>query len=70
MQDCLSRDTQTLTELWRYAGKPGLVRDITPDEQTVLNVRFDIFGADDNDSKLVGHNVSINDLYVFNGGPQ
>lgn len=49
-------------------GTGGVIREITPDKQTVFYVKFDIDGGDDFFNKLVGNNVLIDDLYALNGG--
>jgi hypothetical protein len=51
-------------------GTGGVIREITPDGQTVFHVKFDTEGGDDFYNKMVGHNVLIDDLYALNGGPQ
>jgi hypothetical protein len=51
-------------------GTGGVIREITPDKQTVFYVKFDIPSGDDAYNKLVGHNFLVNDLYALNGGPQ
>lgn len=50
-------------------GTGGVIREVTPDKQTVFYVKFDIDGGDDAYNKLVGNNFFINDLYSLNGGP-
>jgi len=50
-------------------GTGGVIREITPDKDTVFHVKFDIPGGNDAYNKLVGHNVLIDDLYALNGGP-
>jgi hypothetical protein len=50
-------------------GTGGVIREITPDKQTVFHVKFDVEGGDDFYNKMVGHNVFIDDLYALNGGP-
>jgi hypothetical protein len=51
-------------------GTGGVIREITPDKQTVFHVKFDTEGGDDFFNKMVGHNVLIDDLYALNGtGP-
>ncbi len=51
-------------------GTGGVIREITPDKETVFHVKFDIPGGNDAYNKLVGHNVLIDDLYALNGGPR
>lgn len=51
-------------------GTAGVIREITPDKDTVFYVKFDIDGGDDNYNKLVGNNFFVDDLYALNGGPQ
>ena len=51
-------------------GTGGVIREITPDRQTVFHVKFDVEGGDDFFNKMVGHNELIDDLYALNGGPQ
>ena len=89
----IDRESQTLTEVWRYTegpewprsrgmairlpngntlgnyGTAGVIREVTPDKQTVFHVKFDLPGGNDAYNKLVGHNVLIDDLYALNGGP-
>jgi hypothetical protein len=50
-------------------GTGGVIREITPDKQTVFHVKFDIPGGNDAYNKLVGNNFFIDDLYALNGGP-
>jgi hypothetical protein len=47
-----------------------VIREITPNEETVFHVKFDVESGDDFYNKMVGHNVFIDDLYALNGGPQ
>jgi hypothetical protein len=50
-------------------GTGGVIREITPDKQTVFYVKFDSMrGTNDFFNKMVGHNVLIDDLYALNGG--
>ena len=49
-------------------GSAGVIREITPDKQTVFHVKFDIPRGNDAYNKLVGNNVLIDDLYKLNGG--
>jgi hypothetical protein len=51
-------------------GTAGVIREITPDKQTVFHVKFDIPRGNDAYNKLVGNNVLIDDLYALNGGPR
>jgi hypothetical protein len=51
-------------------GTGGVIREITPDKQTVFYVKFDIPDGDDDYNKLVGHNMLVDDLYALNGGPE
>jgi hypothetical protein len=56
-------------------GTGGVIREITPDKQTVFMVKFDApqTTAQPNDffNKMVGHNFFVADLYSLNvGGPQ
>ena len=56
-------------------GTGGVIREITPDKQTVFMVKFDAPAtmAQNNDffNKMVGHNFFVADLYALNeGGPQ
>ena len=56
-------------------GTGGVIREITPDKQTVFMVKFDAPAttAQNNDffNKMVGHNFFVADLYSLNvGGPQ
>lgn len=49
-------------------GSGGVIREITPDKQTVFHVKFDAPAGNDFYNKMVGHNVYIADLYALNGG--
>jgi hypothetical protein len=49
-------------------GTGGVIREITPDRQTVFRVKFDAPEGDDFYNKMVGHNELIDDLYALNGG--
>jgi hypothetical protein len=49
-------------------GTGGVIREITPDQQTVFHVKFDAPRGDDFFNKMVGHNEFIDDLYTLNGG--
>ena len=51
-------------------GTGGVIREITPDKQTVFYVKFDAPMGNDFHNKMVGHNVLIDDLYALNGGPK
>ena len=51
-------------------GTAGVIREITPNKQTVFHVKFDIPRGNDAYNKLVGNNVLIDDLYALNGGPR
>lgn len=51
-------------------GTGGVIREITPDKQTVFYVKFDLPSGNDAYNMMVGHNELINDLYALNGGPQ
>ncbi len=51
-------------------GTGGVIREITPDKQTVFYVKFDAMAGNDFFNKMVGHNVLIDDLYALNGGPK
>ena len=90
----IDRETQTLTELWRYTegpewprsrgmamrlengntlvnyGTAGVIREVTPDAETVFRVKFDLQGGDDTYNKMVGHNELIDDLYSLNTTPE
>jgi hypothetical protein len=46
----------------------GVIREITPDKETVFQVKFDAEGGNDFYNTMVGHNVLIDDLYALNGG--
>ena len=50
-------------------GTGGVIREITPDRQTVFLVKFDVDRGDDFYNKMVGNNELIDDLYALNGGP-
>jgi hypothetical protein len=49
-------------------GTGGVIREITPDKQTVFYVKFDVSTGNDFFNKMVGNNVLIDDLYALNGG--
>jgi hypothetical protein len=49
-------------------GTGGVIREITPDKETVFHVKFDHEGGNDAYNKMVGNNVLIDDLYALNGG--
>jgi hypothetical protein len=49
-------------------GTGGVIREITPDQQTAFHVKFDVPDGNDFFNKMVGHNVLIDDLYALNGG--
>ena len=49
-------------------GTGGVIREITPDKQTVFYVKFDSARGNDFFNKMVGHNELIDDLYALNGG--
>lgn len=49
-------------------GSGGVIREITPDKQTVFYVKFDAPNGDDFYNKMVGHNVLVDDLYALNSG--
>lgn len=51
-------------------GTAGVIREITPDKDTVFYVKFDIPGGNDAYNKLVGHNFFVADLYALNGAPE
>jgi hypothetical protein len=51
-------------------GTGGVIREITPDGQTIFGVKFDVPEGSDFYNKMVGHNVLIDDLYALNGGPR
>ncbi|HEY3498370.1 MAG TPA: hypothetical protein VGK73_26935 [Polyangiaceae bacterium] len=52
-------------------GTGGVIREITPDKETVFHVKFDHPEGNDAYNKMVGHNVLIDDLYALNvGGPE
>jgi hypothetical protein len=52
-------------------GTGGVIREITPDKETVFHVKFDYESGNDVYNKMVGHNVLIDDLYALNaGGPE
>lgn len=94
LEFAVDRDTQTLTEVWRYTEGPewahakgmavrlangntlanygtgGVVREITPDKDTVFYVKFDTPTGSDFYNKMVGNSILIDDLYALNGGPE
>jgi hypothetical protein len=49
-------------------GTGGVIREITPDKQTVFYVKFDAPMGNDFYNKMVGNNVFIDDPYALNGG--
>jgi hypothetical protein len=49
-------------------GTGGVIREITPDKQTVFYVKFDLPSGDDAYNMMVCHNELIDDLYALNGG--
>jgi hypothetical protein len=49
-------------------GTGGVIREITPDKETVFHVKFDYDGGNDFYNMMVGNNVLIDDLYALNGG--
>ena len=52
-------------------GEGGVIRELTPDKQTVFHVKFDVATGSDFFNKMVNHNVFVDDLYALNGtGPQ
>jgi len=51
-------------------GTGGVIREITPDNETAFHVKFDVEDGNDFFNKMVGHNVLIDDLYALNGGPE
>ncbi len=51
-------------------GTGGVIREITPDKDTVFYVKFDIPSGNDAYNKLVGHNFFVADLYALNGAPE
>jgi hypothetical protein len=51
-------------------GTGGVIREITPDKQTVFYVKFDLPSGNDAYNMMAGHNELINDLYALNGGPE
>lgn len=51
-------------------GTGGVIREITPDKDTVFYVKFDIPSGNDAYNKLVGHNFFVADLYELNGAPE
>ena len=51
-------------------GSAGVIREITPDNQTVFHVTFDIAGGNDAYNKLVGNTFFIDDLYALDAGPR
>lgn len=51
-------------------GTGGVIREITPDKETVFHVKFDIPEGDDAFNKLVGNTFYIDDIYRLNGGPE
>ena len=46
-------------------GTGGVIREVTPDKETVWHVKWDADFADDRFNKMAGHNILINDLYAL-----
>jgi len=52
-------------------GEGGVIRELTPDMQTVFYVKFDVATGSDFFNKMVNNNVFVDDLYALNGtGPK
>jgi hypothetical protein len=49
-------------------GTGGVIRELTPDKETVFHVKFDHEGGNDAYNKMVGNTVLLDDLYALNGG--
>jgi hypothetical protein len=50
-------------------GEGGVIRELTPDQQTAFQVKFDVATGSDYFNKMVCNNVFVDDLYALNGGP-
>jgi hypothetical protein len=52
-------------------GTGGVIRELTPDQQTVFDVRFPAQDPNANPyfGRMVGNTVYVDDLYALNGGP-
>jgi hypothetical protein len=49
-------------------GCEGVIREVTQDNETAWNVKWDAAFADDLINKMVGHEILIDDLYALNKG--
>lgn len=46
-------------------GTGGMIREVTPDKETVWHVKFDADFEDDHFNKMVGHTFFVEDLYAL-----
>jgi hypothetical protein len=51
-------------------GTGGVIREVTPDKETVFYAKFDLEGGDDFRNRMLGHCEPIEDLYTLNVGPE
>jgi hypothetical protein len=49
-------------------GEGGVIRELTPDQKTAFQVKFDVPTGNDFFNKMVCNNVFVDDLYALNGG--
>jgi hypothetical protein len=49
-------------------GEGGVIRELTPDQKTAFQVKFDVATGSDYFNKMVCNNVFVDDLYALNGG--
>jgi hypothetical protein len=50
-------------------GEGGVIRELTADQKTAFEVKFDVATGSDFFNKMVCNNVFVDDLYALNGGP-
>jgi len=50
-------------------GEGGVIRELTPDQKTAFEVKFDVATGSDFFNKMVCNNVFVDDLYALNGAP-
>lgn len=51
-------------------GSGGVLREVTPDADSVFELKFDAPEGDDFYNKMLGNSLLIDDLYALNGGPE
>lgn len=51
-------------------GTGGVIRELTPEGDTVFEAKFDVPSGDDFYNKMVGNNELVADLYSLNQGPR